>query len=1040
MRGARDVGELRELEAEPRVVVVGQPVQHRGHRRGEPLRGPHAREAGGGVCVEEVGAPARIERGERVREHVDVGRGEVQALRAGRRHDVRGIAGEEDAAVLHRLDHDAAHRDHALVDDRALAQRPAVEREPRLELLPDARIGPPRGVVVGTTLEVQALQRRRARADQREPALVQRVDQLVGRAGRLREHAEPAGRVRALVGAAACREDQLAARTVEPVAAGEEVAGELVLGIARAIGDSRTLGVGGVDGDGARLEPERTAGGEARGDQILDHLVLGVQRDRATAREVGEGDAVATPGELQVQAPVDRTFAAQPIADADLGQEVDRALLEHAGANLGLELGAAAALEHDRLDPRAREQVREQQPSGAAADDSDLDVHLPEYAPEVGSPAMSIHKVLVANRGEIALRVMRTCRAMGIATVAVYSDADADAPFVRFADEAVRLGPPPARESYLVINAILDAARITGADAIHPGYGFLSENAAFAEAVAEAGLVFIGPPAAVIAKLGSKQAAKRIARTAGVPTVPGSDGDDQSNAALIAAARGIGYPLLVKASAGGGGKGMRVVRGEAELADAIERARGEATSAFGDGTLLLEKYLDRPRHIEIQILGDTHGNVVHLWERECSVQRRHQKVIEEAPSVALDADQRAAMGRAAVELGKAVGYVGAGTVEFIAEPSGAFYFLEVNTRLQVEHPVTELTTGLDLVREQLRIARGEPLGYTAAPPQRGWAIEVRLCAEDAERDYLPTTGTLLAVDAPATVRADLGVAAGSEIGIHYDSMLGKIIAHAPTRREAAQVLRRALDELWVPGVVTNREHLAKILAHPAFLAGELDTHFLERHAGELAARTPGLDRVRVAAIGLALWGILDRREPAPFAPPGWRNVPVAEQHLQYQLGDSDVSLGYRPGPDGAVVVTLGGKPTHVTRYGREGDRLWFVEGNGHRRQVRVATSGARSWVLSEGLVFAFVEAPRFPEVSARSVPGGLTAPMPGKVVKVHVAVGEIVVAGAALVVLEAMKMEHTVRAPDGGVVRAIHVAIGEQVDADRLLAVVTEQA
>ncbi|MEO7731114.1 MAG: biotin carboxylase N-terminal domain-containing protein, partial [Kofleriaceae bacterium] len=432
-----------------------------------------------------------------------------------------------------------------------------------------------------------------------------------------------------------------------------------------------------------------------------------------------------------------------------------------------------------------------------------------------------IHKVLVANRGEIALRVMRTCRAMGIATVAVYSDADAGAPFVRFADEAVRIGPPPARESYLVINALLDAARRTGADAVHPGYGFLSENARFSEAVAEAGLVFIGPPAGVIDQLGSKQAAKRIAAAAGVPTVPGYSGDDQATAAFVAAAGGIGYPLLVKASAGGGGKGMRIVRAAGELAEAIDRARGEAGSAFGDETLLLEKYIDRPRHIEIQILGDTHGHVVHLWERECSIQRRHQKVIEEAPSPALDPERRAVMGKAAVELGRAVGYVGAGTVEFIADPQGAFYFLEVNTRLQVEHPVTELTTGLDLVREQIRIARGEPLGYDAAPAQRGWAIEVRLCAEDPERDYLPTTGTLLAVDVPvqretdtpypAIVRADLGVVAGSEIGIHYDSMLGKIIAHAPTRHEAAQVLRRALEELWVPGLVTNREHLAKIL-------------------------------------------------------------------------------------------------------------------------------------------------------------------------------------------------------------------------------------
>jgi acetyl-CoA carboxylase biotin carboxylase subunit len=653
----------------------------------------------------------------------------------------------------------------------------------------------------------------------------------------------------------------------------------------------------------------------------------------------------------------------------------------------------------------------------------------------VPSDAKVIDKVLVANRGEIALRVMRTCRAMGIATVAVYSDADADAPFVRFADEAVRIGPPPARESYLVINAILDAARITGAHAIHPGYGFLSENAKFSEAVADSGLIFIGPPAGVIAKLGSKQGAKRIAKAANVPTVPGYEGDDQSASAFASAAVSIGYPLLVKASAGGGGKGMRIVRAESELAEAIERARGEAASAFGDDTLLLEKYIERPRHIEIQMLGDTHGNVVHLWERECSIQRRHQKVIEEAPSVALDDAKRAAMGRAAVELGKAVGYVGAGTVEFIADPAGNFYFLEVNTRLQVEHPVTELTTGLDLVHEQIRIARGERLGYDAAPPQRGWAIEVRLCAEDPERDYLPTTGTLYAVDVPDTVRADIGVVAGSEIGIHYDSMLGKIIAYAGTRRDAAQILRRALEELWVPGLVTNREHLAKILAHPAFLSGELDTHFLERHAGELAARTPGLDRIRVAAIALTVHGVATRRDPAALAPPGWRNVPVADQTAIYKLGETEVQLGYRPVSDG-IDITLGGKTTHVARFGADGDRVWFM-GGPHRRAARVVTVGARSWVQSEGATLVFVEEPRFPDPTARTIPGGLIAPMPGKVVKVLVTAGQEVAQGAALVVLEAMKMEHTVRAAEAGTVRELHVAVGDQVDADRLLAVVT---
>jgi acetyl-CoA carboxylase biotin carboxylase subunit len=647
---------------------------------------------------------------------------------------------------------------------------------------------------------------------------------------------------------------------------------------------------------------------------------------------------------------------------------------------------------------------------------------------------IAIDKVLVANRGEIALRIMRTCRAMGIATVAVYSDADADAPFVRFADEAVRIGAPPARESYLVIPSLLDAARRTGAHAIHPGYGFLAENATFAEAVTDAGLVFIGPPAHVIRNLGSKQGAKRIAQRAGVPVVPGYHGDDQG--ALIDEARSIGFPLLVKASAGGGGKGMRIVRSQSELAEAIERARGEAKSAFGDDTLLLERYVERPRHIEIQILGDTHGNVVHLWERECSVQRRHQKIIEEAPSPALDPQRRSAMGEAAVALGREVGYVGAGTVEFIADQSGHFYFLEVNTRLQVEHPVTELTCGLDLVREQIRVARGEPLGYTAAPPQKGWAIEVRLCAEDPERDYLPTTGTLLAVDVPDTIRADIGVVAGSEVGIHYDSMLGKLIAHAPTRREAAQVLRRALEQTWVPGLVTNRELLARILGHAGFLAGEIDTHYLEAHAGELAARMPGLDQLRVAAIAATLVGIAARRPAGALAVPGWRNVRAADQQVTYKLGDHDVQIGYHPEGAG-FAFAIGGKTTDVSRFGVDGDRVWFVEHGGHRRQARVITSGERVYVLSEGHLFSFVEEPRFPDHTHQAVAGGLVAPMPGKVVKVLVTEGQEVAAGAALVVLEAMKMEHTVRAAEAGVVRALHVAVGDQVDTDRLLAVVT---
>ncbi|CAN5710919.1 hypothetical protein BH11MYX1_BH11MYX1_18930 [soil metagenome] len=431
-----------------------------------------------------------------------------------------------------------------------------------------------------------------------------------------------------------------------------------------------------------------------------------------------------------------------------------------------------------------------------------------------------------------------------------------------------------------------------------------------------------------------------------------------------------------------------------------------------------------------------HGHVVHLYERECSIQRRHQKIVEEAPSVALDPARREAMGQAAVALGKAVGYVGAGTVEFITDPAGNFYFLEVNTRLQVEHPVTEAITGLDLVREQIRIARGEPLGYTAAPPARGWSIEVRLCAEDADRDFLPTTGTLHAVEVPDTVRADLGVVAGSEIGIHYDSMLGKVIAHAPTRNEAAQVLARALAGAWLPGVVTNRELLVRILSHPAFLAGELHTHFLDQHAGELAAPQSGLDRLRVAAIAATLAGIERRRASGAFAAPGWRNVRSADQMMTFSHGDAELQLCYHPTATG-FGFAIGGKTTPVDHVSLVGDELNFNEYGKNRRRARVIATPLRIYVLADGALTTLIEAPRFPDHAAEAIKGGLVAPMPGKVVKVLVTIDQAVEAGAALVVLEAMKMEHTVRASEAGTVRELHVTVGEQVDTDRLLAIVT---
>jgi propionyl-CoA carboxylase alpha chain len=478
---------------------------------------------------------------------------------------------------------------------------------------------------------------------------------------------------------------------------------------------------------------------------------------------------------------------------------------------------------------------------------------------------------------------------MGLGTVAVYSDADAHAPHLRLADARDRAGPPPARDSYLAIDRIIAAAKASGADAIHPGYGFLSENAGFAEAVTAAGLTFIGPSAMVIALLGSKKAAKARAIAAGVPVVPGYNGDDQDRATLRGARRaGDRLP------APGQGLGRRRRQGHARRARGptrstprSRRAQREAASAFGDDTLILERYVERPRHVEIQILGDHHGTLVHLWERECSIQRRHQKVIEEAPSPALTPELRAAMGAAGVAVGRAVGYTSAGTVEFIVAPDGSYYFLEVNTRLQVEHPVTEATTGLDLVREQIRIARGERLGYDHAPPQRGHAIEVRLYAEDPDHGYLPTIGTLARWELPTApgLRVDAGVETGSEIGIHYDPMLAKVIAHAPTRTEAAGLLAWALERAVIAGVTTNRAHLAAILRLPAFLAGELDTHFLERHAGRAGRRDPAIAARAVTGRDLVAARAGRGTGPLPHVEPGWRNVWFADQRDAWHVGD-----------------------------------------------------------------------------------------------------------------------------------------------------------
>ncbi|MFF7362297.1 biotin carboxylase N-terminal domain-containing protein [Streptomyces sp. NPDC008125] len=639
--------------------------------------------------------------------------------------------------------------------------------------------------------------------------------------------------------------------------------------------------------------------------------------------------------------------------------------------------------------------------------------------------------VLVANRGEIAVRVIRTLRALGVRSVAVFSDADADARHVREADTAVRIGPAPAAQSYLAVPALLEAARRTGAEAVHPGYGFLAENAAFARACAEAGLVFIGPPADAISLMGDKIRAKETVAAAGVPVVPGSSGSGLTDTQLADAARGIGMPVLLKPSAGGGGKGMRLVHDETLLAEEIAGARREATASFGDDTLLVERWIERPRHIEIQVLADAHGHVVHLGERECSLQRRHQKVIEEAPSVLLDAETRAAMGEAAVRAALSCGYVGAGTVEFIVpggDPS-AYCFMEMNTRLQVEHPVTELVTGIDLVEWQLRVASGEQL--PCAQPDitfTGHAVEARVCAEDPARGFLPSGGTVLALDEPqgGGVRTDSGLSEGTEVGSLYDPMLSKVIAYGPDRATALRRLRAALADTVILGVPTNAGFLRRLLAHPAVVAGELDTGLVEREAAGLVPDGVA-DEVYAAAAAVragALAPVPDAHGwTDPFSvPSGWRTG-GSPAPLGFPLRVAGQEPVVREAPPGATVgpervsVELDGVVHHFRRagqwLGRDGD-TWQVRDHD---PVEASLSGA-----------------------ARAGADTLAAPMPGTVTVVKVAVGDAVSAGQALLVVEAMKMEHVLSAPHAGTVTELDVSPGSTVAMDQVLAVVAPDA
>ncbi|MFN8017172.1 MAG: biotin carboxylase N-terminal domain-containing protein [Acidimicrobiales bacterium] len=635
---------------------------------------------------------------------------------------------------------------------------------------------------------------------------------------------------------------------------------------------------------------------------------------------------------------------------------------------------------------------------------------------EPGHFTRPLRTVIVANRGEIARRVFRTARAMGLRTVAVFADADADAPFVRDADQAIRL---PG--GYLDGASIIAAALAVDADALHPGYGFLSENAGFAEEVIRNGIRWVGPMPEVIAAMGDKLAAKRAAVDAGVPTLPSAE--DPADAASV------GYPLLVKASAGGGGKGMRIVERAEDLEEAVAAARREAKSGFGDDTVFLERYVRRARHVEIQVLGDEHGTLLHLGERECSIQRRHQKVIEESPSPVVDEAMRAAMGDAALSLCRAIGYTSTGTVEFLVDDdTREFFFLEVNTRLQVEHPVTELVTGIDLVREQLRVAAGQPISpEAAATSPSGHAIEARLYAEDPANGFLPAIGTLAAF-APAAepaVRWDSGVQAGSVVGVDFDPMLAKVVAHAPTRDEAASRLALALERLHVGGVTTNRDFLAAVLRSSAFLEGDTTTDFIERTSPDLAVEPDeeGLERLGAVA---ALWLQGRNRRDATIGatlPSGWRNSPMPPQQVGVRWGELEAVVRYQARRDGSFAVGDGS----VAIVHRWADDEIDVELDGHRGTARVTLDGDRLH-LSIGSSTATLElVPRFTVPGPAEVAGGFVAPMPGVVLAVRVAAGDAVSAGQTLVVLEAMKMEHHMAAPADGVVAEVRVAAGDQV-------------
>ena len=664
-------------------------------------------------------------------------------------------------------------------------------------------------------------------------------------------------------------------------------------------------------------------------------------------------------------------------------------------------------------------------------------------------------KILFANRGEIAVRIIRTARRLGIGTVAVYCDADRDALHVEMADEAIHIGPPPASASYLVIDRIVQACRDSGADAVHPGYGFLSERAAFAEALAAAGIAFIGPNVHAIGAMGDKIESKKLAARAKVSTIPGHLGAIETADEAVAIARDVGLPVMIKASAGGGGKGMRIARSEAEVEEGFGLARSEARSSFGDERVFIERYIENPRHVEIQVLGDKHGHVVHLGERECSIQRRNQKIVEEAPSPIVDAGLRAEMGAQAVALAEAVGYDSAGTVEFVMGQDKRFYFLEMNTRLQVEHPVTELVTGIDLVEQMIRVAAGEPLGFAQGDIRfSGWAVEARLYAEDPYRDFLPSIGRLNRFRTPAegtdddrVVRIDAGVAEGSEISLYFDPLIAKLITHGPDRATAIEAMAHTLDRTVIDGIAHNQPFLSALMDHPRWREGRLSTGFIGEEypagfgTGELAAET--LERLAVVALTIAL-ARGERLRTLPGRLNGESGAPGAEWVVK--IGGGRVRLktvGPVAVPDIALDVLLPGQsePVTVVSDWRPGDALWsgVVGGAPLTVQVRPATAGVRlSWRGVD--VVARVMTPRvaeldalMPEKTVADTSKLLRCPMPGLVVAIPVTIGQKVRGGEPVAIVEAMKMENVLRAERDATVARIDVEPGDVLAVDEVI-------